>query len=81
MSKERYYRAIAEAEYIAEGHILDEAVKEFRVGKTTIRNDLEYLAHYGYGEENERNLELYKKAKKQLYQNVLDVLERNRRSR
>ena len=64
--EKRYYRSISVAEFIAEGHTIDETKEEFEISKDTIRRDLNFLADYGYGKENKRNLLLYQKAKKQL---------------
>ena len=64
--EKRYYRAIGVAEFIAEGHSIAETKEEFRISKDTIRKDLNFLAEYGYGKENEKNMLLYQKAKKTL---------------
>lgn len=64
--KKRYYRAVAIAEFIAEGHTIAETMKEIGVCKETIRKDLIFLADYGYGKENEKNMLLYQKAKNAL---------------
>lgn len=65
----RYNRAVGIAQFILEGHTIEETKEEFRVSKTTISRDLNFLAQYGYGKEQEKNLELYKKTKIQLYRN------------
>lgn len=69
MNKRRYYREVGIAEFIIEGHTLDQTVEEFGIGKTTIRTDLQDLFQEGLGEEAKRNQELYKKAKIQLNNN------------
>lgn len=62
----RYYRSIGVAEFIAEGHSIAETKEEFGISKETIRKDLKFLAEYGYGKENERNMLLYQRAKMSL---------------
>lgn len=64
--EKRYYRSIGVAEFIAEGHSIAETKEEFGISKDTIGKDLKFLAEYGYGEENKRNMLLYQKAKMQL---------------
>ena len=67
--QKRYYRAINVAEFIVEGHTIAETKEEFGISKATVANDLNFLANYGFGEENRRNLELYKNAKMSLLKN------------
>ena len=62
----RYNRALGIAEFIAEGHGIEETKEEFGVSKDIISRDLTFLAGQGYGKELERNQKLYKKAKLQL---------------
>lgn len=68
--KKRYNRAVGIAEFIAEGHSIRQTKEEFRISKDTIRKDLEFLATYGYGKENERNMLLYQKAKMYLSRKI-----------
>ena len=65
----RYYRAVEIANFIIEGHTLAETADEFGLSKCTIQRDLEFLIQNGYGEESNRNIKLYKKAKIQLQKN------------
>ena len=65
----RYDRAVDIAQFIAEGHTLKQTIEEFRLSGRTISRDLDFLAQYGYGEENKRNIRLYLKAKAQLQRN------------
>lgn len=67
--QKRYYRAIEIAEFIVEGHTLSETADEFGLCKCTIQRELNYLVQSGYGEEGNRNILLYKKAKIQLQKN------------
>lgn len=66
----RYYRAYAIAEFIAEGHTIQQVKDEFRVSKGTIEGDLTLLSQSGYGKDLEKNLKMYRKAKMQLCKNI-----------
>lgn len=66
-TQKRYNRAYGIAEFIAEGHTIQEAEEEFGVSSRTISRDLIFLADYGYGEQLKRNFKLYQKAKNQLH--------------
>lgn len=62
----RYNRALGIAEFIAEGHNIEETKEEFGVSGCTINRDLYFLAGQGYGKESQRNIELCNKARLQL---------------
>lgn len=64
--RKRYNRAFGIAEFIVEGHTIRQTIDEFGVSKGTIERDLIFLAQFGYGEEAKKNMELYKRAKRQL---------------
>lgn len=73
----KIYRAISIAEFFAEGgHTVSDAIKEFGVNSTTIKNDLNYLRDtildHQYSENPEKEKQLivwYNSAKKNLRQN------------
>lgn len=62
----RYYRAADIAIYISEGHTVREAEQEFRISARTILRDLDFLAGYGFGEQHEKCIKLYLKARRQI---------------
>ena len=69
MNINKYYRAVGIAEFIIEGHTLDETKEEFRISKDTITRDLNFLLSCLYG-NHEYNIKLYIKAKQQLKKNI-----------
>ncbi len=70
MKEKRYYRAVGVAEFIVEGHTIAETEEEFGITKCTIQRDLQYLSHFGYGEELAKNQKLFIRAKVQLKRNI-----------
>ena len=70
MNSKRYNRAVGIAEFIAEGHTIREVKDEFKISRQTMERDLNFLAQCGYGEEAKKNINLYKRAKLQLYKNM-----------
>ena len=60
-------RAILIADYILEGgHSTEDAAKEFRLGRTTIENEINYLGQEGYFREDKTLIKKFKDAKKAL---------------
>ncbi len=61
--EKRYKRALRIADFLMEGgYLIQDAAKEFRISRDTVRKDLQFLATHGYDKELERNRIMYIKA-------------------